>query len=524
MPFLNQKCPICNKLAVSEAEFAIGSSKILRLKCGHVIQGEHLVNSTDKQIENLTSLDDKKLFHYQCEGVNFVLKSGVRCLIADEMRLGKTVQALGALAMNESELLPFVAFVKKKNAVQWQRETMRWLGEDKFAQVVTAGSDILLPGAIGYIMSYDLPRRFPDLMSNLKTLGVKTVILDECQQIKNTESQRARYVRELFQFIPHVIALSGTPIKNNTPEYFSVLNILRPSIFPKFASFIYQWCDTYYDRISGKYKTGGLARPELFHSRTKDFILRRTRAEVKDQINLSVDQVTRRFVFNDLSKEVEKRYEIALEEFLEEYENSNKSFSDESNILSKISKLRYLTGLSKVDDAIDFAEEFLTSTDRKLAIFVHHKDVGDIINLQLTGIMAAMGLEAPVHMPEDAEKDFALAPNKRIAILSTLAHGEGTTLPTCSDALMVERQWNPANEEQAEARFIHVDQKADIIECTYLIAVGTIDEMFSELVERKREIVTKTLGGSSLPWDQSSLIGELGEMLLRTKRERWSYR
>ena len=406
---------------------------------------------------------------------------------------------------------------------------MRWLGVDKISQVITSSSDILMPGACGYFMSYDLPRRFSSngkpLITKLQELNIKTVILDECQQIKNPESQRTRYIRDICKTFPHVLALSGTPIKNNAPEYFSILNILEPSMFPRYSSFTYQWCDTYLDRISGKWKVGGLQSPELFQKRTKHFIIRRERKQVKEQMGLKVDQVTRRFIFNDLSKELEKQYELALQEFLEEYEgNPSKSFMDQGNLMAKISKLRYLTGLSKVDDAIDFAKEFLESTDRKLSIFVHHHDVGDIINLQLRGIMSEMGLDEPVFMPKDAEREFALDPKKRVAIMSTLAHGEGTTIPTCSDFLVVERQWNPANEEQAEARFIHVDQEADVIEGTYLIAVGTADEMFSEIVERKRELVTNTMGGQAIKWDQSSLITELAETLLKTKRERWSYR
>jgi SNF2 family DNA or RNA helicase len=51
----------------------------------------------------------------------------------------------------------------------------------------------------------------------------------------------------------------------------------------------------------------------------------------------------------------------------------------------------------------------------------------------------------------------------RILIASTLAAGEGMNLQKCSDCLIVERQWNPANEEQAESRFIRIGASGKIV-------------------------------------------------------------
>ena len=111
--------------------------------------------------------------------------------------------------------------------------------------------------------------------------------------------------------------------------------------------------------------------------------------------------------------------------------------------------------------------------------------------------------------------------SQRILIASSLASGEGLNLQKCSDCIMIERQWNPANEEQAEGRFARIDQKSNKITATYFVAVGTVDEFFSEIVERKREIVTKTLGGEAVKWDQSSLIKELSEILASQGGKRW---
>jgi len=55
-----------------------------------------------------------------------------------------------------------------------------------------------------------------------------------------------------------------------------------------------------------------------------------------------------------------------------------------------------------------------------------------------------------------------------------------------------------------------------------MVAIGTVDEFFSEIVERKREIVGKTLDGKEAAWDQSSLMKELAETLSISGGRKWS--
>ena len=173
-------------------------------------------------------------------------ESGGRDLIAHEMGLGKTVCALMFLVMHP-EACKFLVVCKSTLKTQWQHETMRWMGEDVFAQIVESSSDFLLPGAAGYIVSYDLLQRMKNLPERISELGIKTIILDECQQIKNVESQRTKEVRALCSKVDYVFPMSGTPIKNNAAEYFPVLNILNPAMFSNFAQFQRFWCDSYYD-------------------------------------------------------------------------------------------------------------------------------------------------------------------------------------------------------------------------------------------------------------------------------------
>ena len=537
MPFIKQKCPQCGKVAETNKEYILGNRTYAALRCGHIIAAEHLHHI---DASSIVSLDNKKLFPYQIEGVKFIEDSGGRVLLADEMGLGKTIQALGALILHE-EMRPFLWIGKGSLLYQYQHEMMRFGGTDFFAQIIERSYDRPLPGLKGYIVSYDLLRRLTAKGKNgaadrnfvdvIQKLGIKTIILDECQQIKNSEAARTIYTRALCSVTPNVIALSGTPIKNHAGEFFPVLNILNPKMFPKEANFIRYECDSYYNGYG--YKVGGLSNPERFKEKTKNFIIRRERAEVLPDL----PRINRQFQFHEMGKDIEKAYQQAFIAFRNDYNKLQSDmskdtmgrFDEASNILAYLSRMRHLVGVAKVDPCIDYTMEFLGSTEKKLTIFHHHVDVGDGLEKSLNTILKELTLSPVLRISAadnaasryDKVMKFTDDKKSRILIGSELASGEGLNLQVCSDCIMLERQWNPANEEQCEARFPRPGSTAQSINAMYLVAVGTVDEFFSEIVERKREIVANTLGGEAVQWDQSSLMKELASILAASGGERW---
>jgi hypothetical protein len=296
-------------------------------------------------------------------------------------------------------------------------------------------------------------------------------------------------------------------------------------------------CDTYWNGFT--YKTGGLANPKQFHERTKNFIIRRERAEVLPDL----PKIQRSFSFHELGSIVEKAYIQEFKQFRDEYNRKGwvGGFSESDtygndappeSTIARLSRLRHLTGWAKIDPCVEFAIEFLGSTDRKLTIFTHHNDVADTLVEKLNMVLKGLELEPVLHLTArlnaeqryDMVAKFTNSPKSRILVASTLASGEGLNLQVCSDCILLERQWNPANEEQAEGRFPRPGSQASSIAATYFTAVGTVDEFFAEIVERKREIVHNTLSkdGKATPWDQSSIMKELAETLAACGGQKWS--
>jgi hypothetical protein len=136
------------------------------------------------------------------------------------------------------------------------------------------------------------------------------------------------------------------------------------------------------------------------------------------------------------------------------------------------------------------------------------------------------------------EQSFKNNPKNRILIASTLASGEGLNLQFCQNFMQVERQWNPANEEQAELRFsrplnykdypsylqnylFNDDRmpKKTSIRAPYLIADQTIDSMLTDIVERKRTNFRKSMnpGEENIKWEENEIIKELADMIIKKR-------
>ena len=381
------------------------------------------------------------------------------------------------------------------------------------------------------LVSYDTIWRCDWIENNE---SVKTLVLDECQQIKNSESKRTKGIRSIVKdaekitikedkiekrdplFKRNVIALSGTPIKNHAGEYFPILNILEPKLFPSEWRYLSEHCKP---TGSNRYR---LSYPEDFKRLTSHFIIRHTREEVLPDL----PKIRRNFSLNVLADELKNEYQKYLQKFMDEYDGEMGP-STFANILAYMTRMRHLTGLSKVQDCLDQVEEFMESCDRKITIFHHHHDVGDRLARELEKLFP----NEIIHLSEDGINDDErndrvrefVTGHKRILLASSLKSGEGLNLQICSDAIVVERQWNPANEEQAEGRFSRIGSVATAIQVKYLVAVGTIDEFFSNLIEEKRQITTEAMSGETgISWAESDIVKELARKLYDSGRKAWT--
>jgi chromodomain-helicase-DNA-binding protein 4 len=505
---VRENCPECGKVAKTLHTRTDEENIYHRLECGH-----YLVQSKPKPSDIVfKSINGDELYPFQKENVAKFAESGGRLAILDEMGLGKTNSSLAISKIYG--LTPCLIICKSGLRYQWRSMIDDWVADvDPDLDIPIAKVQVLensnqkLLNMDYVIVSYDLLPRL-----NLENFDdrFKLAIIDECQQIKNTEAQRTRAVSRAVKTIPNLVFTSGTPIKNNAVEFYPMLHLIDPARFPTKSRFIYEFVSTYYQ---GSYlKFGGIKNYERFKEATKHFIIRHTQAEVLPDL----PAIRRNFVVVPMNGKRDELTQVE-EEFQEFYYGAPKEdLGFFQNVLAYFSKMRHLTGLAKIDFAYEYVLDFLESTGRKIVIFTHHIDVREILRDKLKAHYPVLELtgEMPGVEKEEVKKKFNFDDNYKILLASTLASGEGHNLQhACSDAIMLERQWNPANEEQAEFRFKRPGQKANSINITYMIAEASIDTYFTQLVETKRKRMKYSLDGVDEGWNQEALMKELAQIL-----------
>lgn len=553
---LQDKCPYCGKVAISKSESLIKISddtkpdlKVLKYECGHTViknipkgtpfhtlitnQSDHKNCKHDWIKNQCAHCRQFRPFEFQIEGMKFIeqaLATQSGAGIFDEMGLGKTIQSLGYLRFHP-EKLPAIFVVKSAIKFQWAKAIIQWMGVEYVPQVIERSTDNLIPGLKCYIISYDMMvfKARTSKKGKLITQGFdikkfddlnpQTIVMDECQQIKNTDSSRTQQIRRLVKG-RNVIALSGTPWKNRGEEFFSVLNMLHPIKFGSEANFHRRWVSYYFN---GKYeKQGGIKNVPEFKEYVKDIIIRRERTEVMKELPL----INRMRLYIQLSQLEQESYDDATENFVKWYmDASANEDAGGTNILAKLSRMRHLVGLAKIPATEEYVHNFIEETDRKLCIFVHHKDVGEILFNDLTEqlpdipVMKLTG-EQSAQEKFDVQEKFNASP-RCILVASTLAAGEGLNLQTGADCIVHERQWNPANEEQAEGRFIRIGQTATSVNATYTLGEATIDDFFDQIVEQKRAQFHEAMNNSEAPsWVQGDIATQLADMIVQNFKKR----
>lgn len=451
----------------------------------------------------------KCAYQFQREGVAFAESTQLRCLIADAMGLGKTIQALISIKRNKVISYPCLAIVKGATTFQWAKEYGEWVSHNFTSCMPITSRSHIIPGFDFYILSMDMIGK-QDIIEKLLTLGIKSIIIDECQNFKDPNAKRTEGLIKFIKLgkIEYIIALSGTPIKNRVGEYGVILNLLAPGYFPNSTLERYWFkpeekitssgrMTTVYQRLNPMYV-------DRFKEVTSKFILRRERHDVLTNL----PPLTRDYQIIEIDDvAIKNTYNRTLDLF-KNWLSDNKSGANSTQLLGWLAQLRAITGQAKCKNALEWTKDFIESTEESLAIGIHHQSVRDTLYLILEGMGVRplkLSGEDSVYRKADIVRRFTQGDN-RILVINSIAGGVGLNLQTCAQALVLERQWNSADEEQFEARF-HRDGQQKAVTITYMIAKGTIDEFFHEMVEKKRRILVEAGIGTS--WDLGSDIESL---------------
>ena len=497
---------------------AIIDNKDVEKDVAESINRVEISGASELPLQKLTEIDEKlkgkfpeglQLYPFQKVAVAFAEMSKGRCLIGDEMGIGKTISAIGYAAINP-QARPAIVVCPSNVKFNWKKELNKWLPSET-VQVITSGKDEPVLGDF-IIVNYDLMTK---MQEKLIKLVPRLVILDECHYIKNSGSKNKPVKRTvatlaLCRFTPKIIALSGTAIASRPKEFFNTLNLMRPEQFASFWDFAQRYCDPWHDGFGWNFD--GASYTQELNERTRDLCIRRLKSEVLPEL----PPKTRTFLPIHLSKKDRSPYDIAQEEWDRRIEEAyiNGEKLPAGTMLNMINDLRHICGQVKVNYAVDWITQYMTQTGKPIVVFTHHRDVLKRIAGKFKNVQTISG-DVNSKKRQQIVEDFQ-AGKIDILVCNTIAAKEGITLTRADTVLFIEREWVPTDEEQAEDRVYRIGQESDNVHAVYLSVAGTIDEHFDRVVEAKRQVVKAVLDGG----DTEQRKGLVNELVNRLRQER----
>lgn len=434
----------------------------------HGTDGSAHSRGVPAHVVDISTSSAVKLYDHQVTGAKFIEGTGGRCIIADEMGLGKTIEAIIYMNLHPDEKTLIICPATLK--MNWERELGVWLDKDRAIQVISGRKNKTITGDI-IIINYDI------LSAHKVALiasGVRLVIADESHYVKNQKSKRTKAMMAICKNVPHVVLLSGTPIKSRPAELWTQLNCIDSKKYNSFYKFAHKYCDAHKVKMGYKefWDFSGASNLAQLNAELKPILLRRTKAEVLD-LPEKTSQV------------------IPVGCALKDYHRIEKDSTAE-NALARNTELIMASMRAKVAPVVDYIGNMLEQTD-KIGIFCTHNEMMDALLTKFgdgtcAHIRGGMGAKAK----DTAVERFQNDANCKLFVGNVQAAGVGITLTAASHVVFAETPWAPADVDQAADRFHRIGQK-NVVNVYHLCAVGTIDEHIIDTVAVKHKVFDATM-------------------------------
>lgn len=406
-------------------------------------------------------IDTANLRSYQVAGARF-LAGRPRSLLADEMRLGKTAQALRSLPPKARTLIVAPAIVQRV----WRDETLLWRPD--LAPHVLDSASLRAPRSgeviiISYDSLPDVPAGWAEALLS-EDMSQATLILDEAHYVKSDDALRTQRVRALSRQCGRCIAITGTPLVGKLLDLYGVL--VSAGLAGEYTSAVA------YRRALKKKETADIA------SVLAECMLRRTRREVFPELP-SINYQT-----------VEVEAPEDLREWLDEVTDAWDRLEmgpDDLPPFELVSEALKALARARTDAAMALAEELIESGP--LVVFSTHREpvleIGEALGAALVG-------DSEAEERADAVAAFQAGEIDCLA-LTMQTGGVGIDLSRANQILEVDLDWTPGVNAQAEARCVKVD-KHEPVEVYRLVTDHPLDRRVLRILELKERRIANVVG------------------------------
>ncbi len=447
-------------------------------------------------------------YPYQKGGVKRLERLYGRALLADDMGLGKTLQTLLYVKRNEVRTSPTIIVCPAGLKWNWEKEALthiRMRTEVLETRKVPRSTRGFHHNRI--IINYDILK---DWLPFLMELKPRLIILDECHYLQSRTTLRTKAVKHLCQDVPHVIAISGTPLTNRPAELWPILNILWPEDFPSFFSFATRYCKPH--KAPWGWTFNGATHLTELHAKLFHLgMIRRLKEDVMQDLPEKTNIVI------PLNISDPKQYKAAHTDFLSwlrKYRPAKIKSAMRAESLVKVGYLKSLAARLKLEGIISWVDDFLQDSDEKILLWTIHHEMVDCLQDQYDKVCLVIDGRVPVNKRDKIREQFLNDPRKRILIGNIKANGTGGSYPGVTTEGFCEMGWTPGEHKQAIDRLHGIGRgnKNKKLSIYWFVGKGTIEEKICELIQKKQKTLDKVLD-NGVGMDEITLFDDLLEAL-----------
>ncbi|KAG6841530.1 hypothetical protein C0991_009895 [Blastosporella zonata] len=469
------------------------------------------------------------LKEYQLKGLQWMVSlynNRLNGILADEMGLGKTIQTISLITFLievKRQHGPYLVIVPLSTMTNWSGEFAKWAPQVKMisykgnpAQRRALQGDLRVGHFQVLLTTYEYIIKDRPYLCKLKWVHM---IIDEGHRMKNTQSKLSQTLTQYYHSRYRLI-LTGTPLQNNLPELWALLNFALPKVFNSVKSFD-EWFNTPFansgtgDKIELNEEEALLIIRRL-HKVLRPFLLRRLKKDVESELPDKVEKVIKvrmSALQSQLYKQM-KKHKMIADGGSKGKPAGIKGLSNELMQLRKICQHPFL--FESVEDKVSpsgFIDEKLVRTSGKLEllnrILPKFFSTGHrvLIFFQMTKVMdimedflkmskwAYLRLDGGTKTEERAsfvQLFNAKGSEYKVFILSTRAGGLGLNLQTADTVIIFDSDWNPHADLQAQDRAHRIGQTKAVLILRF-ITEKSVEEAMYQRARYKLDIDDKVI-------------------------------
>ena len=486
-------------------------------------EGKHFrVSASDRNLKALIKLGydcksvltlghrlTKPLYPYQFTSPLQAKEHGWNLLIADEMGVGKSLQAVACMVASKAEKTIYIVPANIK--YQWKR-VIESSCHVQYRIYICEGQTFEYADAMHVkhadivIISYNLLDYWVDLFCKFKW---DMMILDEAHKLKHTKSNCTKAAKLLRPHVNSCIGLSGTPLTDRTADIWNVVHLIDKTLFPSHFAFQQRYCCNFVDQYN---RNSQSANTLELHDKlvNSGVMLRRTKKDVyAQQPKVNVEVVpfnVRSEVLTHLADEATKQSKWMLKQHGKDRGVS--AFKVQQSLEQYLQEAIKL----KLPLIVEWLNDLLEETDKTLVVAcVHREKCGSILYEHFKDVAVLVDGSSSAKQKDVLVEQFKRNDDVRMLIgnIQSIGTGLDGLQDVCSKMVICELPWSPADLSQLIARLDRNGQK-ETVEVSFMVVYDSIDEMLVRMLDRKKKITTEVLDGIA-PRREETLAHLLGE-------------